>query len=220
MRLIDGKPVPESAQEAFSRDDFALIIVDVQNDYCCEGGHFHRVCHDLTMIREMLPNLSRLIDAARGLNVPCIYTQQTTLAGGCSDSPAWLFFKVRGGGSPHSTLLGSWGHRFVEGFEPKAEDIVVQKHRSSAFVNTSLDLVLRARGVRSVAVCGVTTEGCVESTLRHAAFLDYFVCLVEDCCASDSVELHDCSVKVTRARHPVVTGQEIVEMWSRSIRGT
>ncbi len=220
MRTIDGKLVPENVAEAFDPSVSALIVVDIQNDYCSADGHFHRRGRDLSMVGRMLPVLQRFLAETRALGIPCVYTQQTTLPGGQSDSPAWLFFKTRDGGDPHSTLAGSWGEAFVPGFEPAPGDAVVRKHRSSGFVNTNLDLILRSRGIRAVAVCGVTTEGCVESTLRDAAFLDYFVCLVEDCAASDVPELHDLSVRVTRARHPVLSADVLLSIWRAAAGGS
>jgi nicotinamidase-related amidase len=220
MRTIDGKLVPETVAEAFAPSVSALVVVDIQNDYCSDRGHFDRRGRDLSMVRRMLPTLETLLAEARALGIPCIYTQQTTLPDGQSDSPAWLFFKTRDGGDPHSTLAGSWGEAFVSGFEPTPGDAVVRKHRSSGFVNTNLDLILRARGVRALAVCGVTTEGCVESTLRDAAFHDYFVCLVEDCAASDVPELHELSVQVTRARHPVLRADALLAIWRGAAAGT
>lgn len=208
---VGGYPIA-ALREPFRPGRCALLIVDVQNDFCSDGGHFARHGKDLSMIQAMLPNLRWLLGQARELGILPVFIQQTTLPNGLSDSPAWRLLKTRDKSADY-TLEGSWGQDFVEGITPVGNEPVVKKFRSSAFVNTSLDLLLRSNGIESLAICGVITEGCVESTLRHAAFLDYYVCLMEDCVGSPNAELHRCSLTVMKARHPVLTSRQMVQLW-------
>jgi ureidoacrylate peracid hydrolase len=80
------------------------------------------------------------------------------------------------------TLLakGTWDHALVDRLAPRAGDIVIAKPRYSAFYNTALDSLLRARGIKTLAFCGIATNVCVESTLRDGFFLEYFGVLLED----------------------------------------
>lgn len=213
MRTISGFQVPETVQEAFHPERTALVIVDVQNDFCSTGGHAHRYGDDLSMIQAMIPRLQRLLGAARDAGILTVFVQQTTLPNGLSDSPAWLFFKNRDGQDPEYTLRGSWGHRFVDGITSLPHEPVIPKHRTSGFVRTTLDLTLRARGVDALLFTGVATEGCVEATLRDATYHDFYVALVEDCVASTHHTLHESALTLMRQRHPVVRAGDVIDWW-------
>jgi nicotinamidase-related amidase len=108
---------------------------------------------------------------------------------------------------------GTWGHQIVDELKPQPHDLVVKKHRSSAFVDTELDLLLRSNSVQTVLITGVVTEGCVESTARDASFKDYIVVLLEDCIGSGNPRLHSASLEVMRARFDVYTSQHIIPNW-------
>ena len=79
---------------------------------------------------------------------------------------------------------GSWGSEFYAGLQPLPGDLVVTKHRYSAFIGTDLDMLLRARGFKSLLITGVGTGMCVFHTLTVGFMLDYYITLVEDCCAT------------------------------------
>ena len=90
----------------------------------------------------------------------------------------------------------------------------VEKYRSSAFIGTSLDLVLRSAGIKTVVAVGCTTEGCVDSTVRQAGFLDYFPVVPRDCVASDNPSLHEAAMVILDAyRAVVVDSDELVAVW-------
>lgn len=97
---------------------------------------------------------------------------------------------------------------------PGPEDLVVTKHRSSAFHGTNLEVLLRARGIRRLLLTGVLAEGCVESTLRSAFHRDFYVALVSDCTASYDAGIHEAYLKVVSARHDVVTADEVIARWA------
>jgi nicotinamidase-related amidase len=110
---------------------------------------------------------------------------------------------------------GTWGAEFVEGCGPLPGELVVTKHRSSAFTRTNLDLVLRSCGVQTVVLIGEQTPGCVEATYRDAVYHDYYNVLVEDCVAGRDRGLHEASIKIQKARHDVVTAEQAVSIWRR-----
>ncbi len=191
----------------------ALVVVDVQNDFCHPHGACAAAGHDVTAAVEMVPRLQRLIAAAKAAGVRIVYIQTTHDAS--TDSPAWL---ARNGDQvrPQNCLTGSWGAEFYL-VEPDADDVVVVKHRYSAFAGTNLDLVLRTAGVSALLLAGVATNICVESTLRDGLFADYHVTLVEDCCAAFSQEAHDWTVRTVDALFGVAApSEEIAAAWHRS----
>lgn len=219
MKEIHGKKVFDSLEEIIDLKHSAILIVDVQNDLFSEGGHFHRLQKDISMMREILPRLVGFIQEARKFGVLRIFIQQTTLKSGLSDSPAWLYFRTRAHRiSPDFTIDGTWGHEIVSDFSLRDDEPVVKKHRSSAFVNTSLDLLLRNNGIKSVIITGAVTEGCVLATAIDALFYDYYVVVVKDCIASRNREVHEACLKVIEARHDLVTSGEILKIWTSGLR--
>jgi nicotinamidase-related amidase len=196
----------------------AVIVVDVQNDFCSPEGSHAALGNDVTDVVAMVPRLARLLDGARAAGVPVVFIQ--TLHDETNDSPQWLGRLGVSGEARASTTCrtGSWGAEFYE-LEPRQGEPVVVKHRYSAFAGTSLQLVLTTLGVESLMFTGVATEVCVESSLRDGLFADYYVSLVEDCAASTSREGHEASVRCVASNFgTVVTGEELERLWSSRTR--
>jgi ureidoacrylate peracid hydrolase len=196
----------------------ALIVVDVQNDFCSPSGSLATLAgSDTAAAVEMVPRLVRLIDAARAVEMPVVFVQ--TFHDETNDTPQWL---NRHTGEPDgekragiTCRTGSWGAEFYE-VQPLPGEIVVNKWRYSAFAGTNLQIVLKTLAVQSLLFTGVATEICVESSLRDALFAEYYVSLVEDCAASYSQEAHDASVQgVARNFGTVVSAAELTEIWAR-----
>jgi ureidoacrylate peracid hydrolase len=211
-------------EELVERRHTALIVVDMQNDFCDANGALARAGGDPSLIQAMAPRLLRLLAAARRLSVPIVHVRTEHSA--WTDSDAWL-------GRHHGQLRrvcypGSWGAAYYAGFEPLSDErrepgsheFVVIKHRYSGFVGTELDLVLRANEIRTVVMTGEATNVCVESTARDAFMRDYRVAFVSDCTASTAQAAHDATL-LTIDRHfgRVVTGDEIIAAWERGADG-
>lgn len=224
MITIHGKEVPTRLHELVDPASTALVIIDMQNDCCSEGGSGHRAGADLSMYREIVPRIARFAEACRTASVPVIHVRILTLPDGASDSPAWIRLRLRANanydpsneGVWEFTLEGTWGAEFVPELQPQAGEPVVTKFRSSAFHETNLDLLLRSNGIKSVMVTGCTTEGCVESTVRDLCFYDYFGVVLSDCVGSDVRALHEASMLVMGAyRADVVSSAEVVAEWRK-----
>jgi nicotinamidase-related amidase len=193
----------------------ALIVVDMQNDYCSDKGYLASQGNDISAISSIVPLVSTLIYEARKVGALIVFTRQTALPEGLSDAPARRFFrnKTRPGHGPYP-LRGTWGHTICDDFEIVDSDLIIEKHRPSAFHGTSLDLLLRANGRETTLVCGTATEGCVESTVRDAANHDYLPVVLNDCITSSKKELHDASLKVMSARYNTVISRDLIEHWT------
>jgi nicotinamidase-related amidase len=197
----------------------ALILVDVQNDFCSEGGLMHEMGEDLSMMKGTVARIRRVLDAAREVGVMPVYIQNTWLPEHRIASGAWLrFMVVRYGMDPARgcTVEGTWGAEILPEIAPAKGDVVVRKWRSSSFRGTSLDMLLRVNDIKSVVVTGVVTQGCVESTARDAVFHDYYPVVLEDCVATYDREIHEASLKVLRTRVDVVTSGRVIEIWRRA----
>lgn len=212
MKQINGIEVCDTLEELLNPAHTALVVVDVQNDFCHADGHFAKH-KNIEAITAMVPKWVSFVKAAQDSGIFTVFIQQLTLPHGRSDSPAWLRFKCRDGKNPEYTLLGSWGAELVEGLSPRAGDAVVQKFRPDAFVRTPLDAILRSQGIKSVAIIGTTTEGCVESTVRGASYHDYYVVPVADLISGPNPQLHDNSLAFMRARYPVAESSEVLQLW-------
>lgn len=218
MKRIKGKDVCETLEEMIDPARTAVLSVDIQNDFCHPAGHFARYGKDLSITAERLPTMVGFVRECQTLGIPVIFIRQITLPDGQSDSPAWLRFKTRDGKDPDYTVPGTFGWEFVEGLEPGAHDTVVEKTRPCAFLDTHLERVLRSRGIETVVVIGVNTEGCVESTVRSASYRDYYTVVVEDAVGSPNRERHEASLGLYRARYPIHTAEEILAVWRRRAR--
>lgn len=193
----------------------ALILIDVQNDFCHPDGSLSKAGQDVSAVVTMLPRLKALVSAARTASVPVVFVRTTHDE--TNDSVAWLNRHATGPGvitTQFTCRTGSWGADFYE-VAPKPGDAVITKHRYSAFTGTHLDLTLRTLGVHSLLFTGVATEVCVESSLREGLSAEYFVSMVEDCCATYAPESHEGAVRaVAKNFGTVVTGGELAKYWA------
>ena len=190
-----------------------VLVVDVQNDFCHESSAIGRLGFDMSSIRSSVRALSQFLTAARQAKVSIIFI--ATQHSEWTNSQAWLMRGPRRGGE--ICAVGTWGAEFYE-VNPASSDAVVVKHRYSGFVGTDLDTVLRARDRRSVLVTGVSTNVCVESTVRDACMRDYYAVLVENCCGALTPLEHDATLHNVREYFGrVVDSNTIIAHW-RSLR--
>lgn len=215
MKIINGVSVRDTLDELVEPKTTALVVVDVQNDFCHPDGHFARYKKDLSSTQAVLPKLVSFVNGAQDLGIKTVFICQQTLPNGKSDSPAWLRFKCRDGKSPDYTLQGSWGADLVDGLAPRDGDLVVGKFRPDAFVHTNLDHLLRLSGIESLVVLGTTSEGCVESTIRGGSYHDYYMVVVSDLITSPNKVLHEGTMRLCEARYPMVTSDELLRIWER-----
>lgn len=220
MITVAGKNVLTTMEELVDPSRAALLVVDMQRDFCLPGGSFDNYGIDLAMYPPMIPRLASLLDGARTAGVRVIHIQMTVLPGRASESAPQIRFNMRLHQGRHQdaepllyAVKGTPGHDFVPQLAPLPGEIVVQKYRSSAFWGTNLDQVLRSNGIESVIVAGCTTEGCVESTARDAQFSDRYVVIPEDGVASDDRSQHEASLHLMRHRFDMTTCDEILGIW-------
>jgi ureidoacrylate peracid hydrolase len=215
VQEIWGRETYSELREIVDSQHTALILVDLQNDFCHPDGHDAQGGADLGLISSVLPRIDALLTAARDAGIFVVWVTQSLEPDARADSPAWLRRRTRAGSlTPEWTLKGSWGEQIIERFQPAPGEVVVSKHRSSAFIGTSLDLILRSNEIRSTVIAGVMTQGCVESTARDATFMDYYVVLARDCVASVNEVLHEASLICQSTRYDIVTSDAITGCWA------
>jgi len=168
----------------------AVIVVDMQNAFVKKGGYFDLVGYDLSGVEGIVAPCQKIITAARQKGARIIYFQM-----GCSpdfsdrgpaDSPYNLkakglrLIQRRPEVKDKFYIYGSWGAEIIDELKPRAEDLVVRKQKYDGFIGTNLEIILSTFGSKYLAFVGTATNLCVESTLRHAFFLDYFPILISD----------------------------------------
>ncbi len=179
---ISAKPDPFT----FEPSRAAVLAIDLQNDFGAPGGYVDHFGVPLEATRATIEPIGRVLAAARAADIVVVYTR--------------IEFKrdlsnVGGPESPLRTILGlgadtgdylienTWNTDIVPELAPRPGDLIVSKHRYSAFFETNLDEILRARGITDLVFVGWTTSVCVESTFRDASFRDYRCVVLEDCTA-------------------------------------
>ena len=209
LESLAGKVDPKNA---------ALLIVDVQNDFAAEGGMMDREGNDLSMSQGIIPRLQQLIDEAHEVDVPVIFIRNVyNTDANWYLSDVWLEQAKRarqGSYVIHSVCApDSWAGDFYE-IRPTEKDVIVTKHRFSAFQDTDLDLILRSRGIRTLIMTGIATNVCVESTARDGFFRDYYIVFTSDCTATYSKEDHEGTLNnIRRFFGEVVTADEVAGAW-------
>ncbi len=189
----------------------ALIVVDVQNDFVSPQGSAGKRGEDVSAAVAMIPNLVRLIDEARRVGLTTVYIKTTHSE--WTDTPSWIYRSSQKGGLS-TCREDTWGAEFYAGIAPLPTERVVIKHRYSAFINTDLNTVLKARDIQSVLVCGVATNVCVETSARDAYMYDYYVTVVDDCSAAYDAKLHMNTLENMRRHFGMVASSgELIESW-------
>jgi ureidoacrylate peracid hydrolase len=190
----------------------ALIVVDVQNDFVSPEGSAGKRGDDVGAAMAMIPNLTGLIDQARKVGLTIVYIRTTH--SDWTDTASWIYRTSQKSGLS-TCREGTWGAEFYDGIAPLPSERVVIKHRYSAFINTDLNTVLKARGIQSILVCGVATNVCVETTARDGYMYDYYVTMIDDCSAAYDAKLHMSTLENIRRHFGLVaSSHQIIGSWS------
>jgi nicotinamidase-related amidase len=175
----------------------AIIVIDMQNDFCAKGGWVDHLGADYLPDRAPIAPLQQLLPVLRKAGVPVIWVNWGNRPDLANMPPNQIHLY-----KPHGTGIGlgnplpgsgarvlekdSWAAAVVDELEQEPHDIKVDKYRISGFWDTPLDSILRNLGTKSILFAGVNTDQCVLHSLTDANFLGYGCILVDDCCATTS----------------------------------
>lgn len=177
----------------------AVLLIDMQNGFCHPDGTLSKDGTDVTMMRDTIPNVRRLVEICQKHGIADFWTIQEHHS---ADRTRELHKIV-----PHTLkrfrppcLKGTWDADVVDELKPfvNEQSHLLRKQKFSAFYNTNLEVMTRVLGVRTLIVAGVSTNACVETSLREAYMRDYDLIIVEDCIGGVSREWHDFAVNVWR----------------------
>jgi nicotinamidase-related amidase len=196
-RPIDLPALPQNLVIDLSRT--ALIIIDMQNDFCGEGGWISSMGIDFMAARDLVGPINAVADALRHQNAPVLWVNWGVRPDRANLSPGTQHpFNPHGSGpglagartdnqrSYNVLQKGEWGAELVQGLEPAPEDIRIDKHRISGFWDTPLDSILRNLNVSTLLFAGINADHCVYATLIDANFHGYDTIMLEDCVATTS----------------------------------
>ena len=186
-------------------EETALLIIDVVRDFCAPGGYADQGGMSIENLRRPIEPIVKLREAARRQGVLVVYTREGHRPDLSDLSAAKSRRAIRTGApigteGPMGRLLirGEYGHDMVDELQPEPGEPVIDKPGYGAFYQTDLDIILRNAGIRTLIFTGVTTNVCVQSTLREAIDRGYECITMEDCCATSEMALHDATMDMIR----------------------
>lgn len=193
-------------------DQTALLIIDMQNDFCHpDGFNSSELGLDTTAVRGIIPAIQALITWARQADLKIIFTRESH-APDLSDVSPSKKIRYANAGSPigqagkmgRFLVRGEAGAALIEELTPLPHEDQLDKPAHSCFVNTTLHQTLQADNITHLLIVGVTTECCVLATYRHASDLGYYCLLLDDCCAAFNVKDHEATVHILQSEDGVL----------------
>jgi nicotinamidase-related amidase len=196
---IQARPRPF----VFDVERSALVIIDMQHDFCSPGGYVDHSGADVNMLRRPIKAIQSVLREARRVGMTVIFTREGHRPGLEDCPPAkmertvWVGHTI-GKKGPLGRLLvrGEKGNQIIDELEPLASELIIDKPAKGAFYGTELDVLLRSRGITHLLFTGVTTNICVENSMRDAADRGYWNLIVSDGAAAISDEIHEHSLKM------------------------
>jgi ureidoacrylate peracid hydrolase len=213
------RPLLTTLEEKVDPAHAALIVVDMQNDFCAKGGMMDLEGADLAAVQAMAAQLPDALDAARSAGVLVVFIRNVySTERNAYLSDVWLEQMLRRRGDSYTVRevcgAGSWQGDFYGGIAPQAGEPIVTKHRYGAFHNTDLETILRVHGIRTVVLTGVATNACVETTAREAFVRDYYVAFTADGTACYSDEAHEATLQtIDKYFGVIVTLDDLIAVW-------
>jgi nicotinamidase-related amidase len=202
MATVEAEPYPFE----FDPRKTALLMIDFQRDFVYPGGFGESLGNDTTPLLKALPPAQRVLKACRDAGVFVIHTREGHRAD-LSDLPRAKYERGKptihiGDEGPMGRLLvrGSHGHDIVEEVYPIEGEPVVDKPGKGAFYATDLDTILKMKGLEKLVACGVTTEVCVQTTVREANDRGYDTLVLSDCVASYFPEFQRVALEMIKAQ--------------------
>jgi ureidoacrylate peracid hydrolase len=177
-----------------ARERAALIVVDMQNGFCLANGSCARVGLPVDLLKPSIEPCVRAVRAARRAGVPIVFTRYVYRAD-FRDGGFLVNEKLPALRDEGALVAGSWDADILAELTPQPGDFVLDKNRPSSFYATPLETWLHGLDARDLVVCGVTTNVCVETTVRDASQRDYRTFVLQDAVAEYDPERHAASLK-------------------------
>lgn len=202
-----------SLAEKLRPEHTAIIVVDMQNDFCSPAGTMAKV-RDVTPAYTLVPKIEQFISKARTAGAKPVFIY---MCRGPEDAYGPYEEMIRRRRRKFRLCEpDSWGVKIVDELTPQEGDEIIRKRAYSAFIRTDLDRKLQELGIKTLIMSGVATNVCVESTARDGFMLDYYIIFARDLMAAYDENLHENTLRNIKEHFgDVLTSEEILAVWGK-----